>query len=143
METDTEMLQAFAEEVAGIKAKLKPITENIRTQYNQPKLYEQFGQTIDGIYGTAATLGFKEVAEYCRMMKAVTYKCSQSNNMYAMGQVKDMCMVAMAMLDKFADIIMKPEETKKFLYQMQKQRERAEEISKKLFGTISRTTTAA
>lgn len=141
METDPEILDEFSNEIIQIRNQLKPIMEKLRVSYEGPQFFEEFGQTIDRIYGTAATLGYKEVAEFCRSMKVITYKVSQSANLYAKGQVKDMCMVALALLEKFPAIVKNPEEVKKIQYTMQKERQKADEIARKHLGDIKRATT--
>jgi chemotaxis protein histidine kinase CheA len=143
MEVDQEMLAAFKEELKEITDLLFPISEKIRSNYSDGKNYEQFGQIIDRVYGTAATLGYKEIAEYCRSMKGITYKCSQSKLPHAMGQVKDLVLVGVQLLKKMDTAIQDPSQIKKIQYTMQKERERAEEMSRKLFGAIKRTSTAA
>ncbi len=136
IELDPEIAKAFCDEIIEIRNQLKPYIDQMRTDYSQAKPFEQFGLTIDRIYGTAATIGFKEVADYARALKWVSYKCSQSSNMYAKGQVKDMCMVAVALLEKFVTIIQKPNEVKKIQYTMQKEREKADEVTKKFLHDI-------
>ena len=142
IETDPEMLAAFSQEISQIRDELKPVAEVLRTQYleNLPS-FEKFGQIIDRIYGTAATFGFEQLAEYCRTLKGINYKCSQTKNSYAIGQVKDLDMVAMALLEKFVPIITDPTKVKQIQYTMQKERERAEEISRKFFATIASAST--
>ncbi len=138
METDPEMLDAFAEEILAIKAELDPIMLSMKAPEHNPALFEKFGQVIDRIYGTAATMGFMEVAAYCRTMKSISYKCSQSENSYAIGKVKVMCQNAYGLLEKFSKIIKNPTEVKKIQYSMQKDREAADALEKNLFSNIVR-----
>lgn len=142
LQNDPEMIAAFSEELQLIVNELTPVAESLRTNPNQPKLFEKFGQVIDRVYGTAATMGYKEIADYCRMMKSVTYKCSQSPNVYAQGQVRDLIMNAVQFMKKTQTIVQDPAQVKKIQYAMQKERERADELQRKLFNTIKRTSVA-
>ena len=143
MEVDKEILDSFAEELQMIIDQLSPLAEKIRVSYTDGPSFEKFGQVIDRIYGTAATMGFIEIAEYCKMMKAITYKCSQASNSYAMGQVKDLVLVAVPLLKQMRSSIHEPTQIRKIQYTMQKEREKAEDMSRKLFSKIRRTSTAA
>jgi hypothetical protein len=134
-ELDKEIQDAFAEEVKGISDRLMPLAEKIRANYmTQPQLFGEFGQIIDGIYGTAATLGYAEISAYCRSIKVITYKCSKSTNVYALGQVKDLVLGAAKFVQMMQAVIAEPEKVKKIQYLMQKDRERAEELTRKLFA---------
>ena len=134
-----EMMSVFRDELSVISGILEPIAEKLRINPNQPPLYQEFGQVIDRVYGTAATLGLKEVAEYCRSMKTLTYKCSQTHAVHSMSQVRDMVLVSVQLIKKVQQITNEPNQIKKIQYTLQKERERAEEISRKLLGAIKRT----
>lgn len=139
-QADLEMLQEFAREVSAIRDLLLPIVNTMRTNYSDPKAFENFGQVIDRIYGTAATMGYTQFAAYCLVLKSINYQSSQGKNLYAMGQVKELNLVAVALLEKFIPIIMNPAEVRKIQYTMQKETDRANELSRKFFGSITRKT---
>lgn len=138
MEQDPEMLEAFKEEILVIKNELQPIVEGLKASYDKGEPFEKFGQVIDRIYGTASTLGFMEMANYCRTIKSVSYKCSQSDNMYAKGIVKGLCINAFGYLDNFSKLIMKPTELRKIQYSMQKDCEAAMQLDKTVLADIKR-----
>lgn len=140
MEADSELLDAFAAELLEIKKELEPIMAVLKTDPNRPEPYERFAQCMNRIYGTASTLGYKEIGIYCDAINKICYKCSQTQNIYAMGQVKELCAVAFGLLEKFSTVIKNPTELRKVQYLMQKEGDRADLLSKRIFNTISRTT---
>ena len=136
MHADKELLEAFAQEIREISDILGPTAERLKIHYMaHPKLFEEFGQVIDRIYGTAATFELMEIANYCRAIKHVTYQCAQSDNTYARGQVKDLALGAVPIVKKMADVIHDPVQLKTIKFAMQKEQKRAEELSNRLFGT--------
>jgi hypothetical protein len=141
MEQDPEMLAAFEEEILMIKNELQPLVATLKTQYDKGELFEKFGQVIDRIYGTASTMGFMEMASYCRAVKSISYKCSQSDNMYAKGKVKDICVNAFGYLEKFSKVIKNPSEIRKIQYAMKKECDTAAQLEKTLFADIQRGST--
>lgn len=52
-----ELLSAFIEELDGIYPLLKKATDEVEKTLDSPAQFEAFGQVIDRLYGTAATLG--------------------------------------------------------------------------------------
>lgn len=87
---DKEMQDEFVKEVKQIKAELQVTVDKLTANWKQPTLYAEYGQKIDRIYGTAATLGFMEFANYTKAMKDMCYMCSNSSNELAQKKVLGM-----------------------------------------------------
>lgn len=62
---------------------------------------------------------------------------------YGMGDVKDLVVVAIPLLNKMLAAIHDPNQIKKIQYTLQKERQKAEDLGRKTFGMIKRTSTAA
>lgn len=133
------MLDAFVEEIKTIHSQLVLITnEQMKKKVFDGKLFEQYGQAIDRIYGTAMTLGFTELGKYTKAMKDVSYLCSQYNHETGQKKVLRMMIECNDILEKIPQCIYKAEEFKKhsrvFLVEMTK----AERLEKVEFQGISR-----
>ncbi len=87
MELDKEMRDDFVKEVKLLQRELKLIVNKLSDNWSQPELYSQFGKKIDGIYGTATTLGFEEFGQYAKAMKEICYMCSYSRQDIAQKKV--------------------------------------------------------
>lgn len=73
-----KLLEDFVDEIKIIQKDLTAIVDTQLRSVNMERvLFEKFGQLIDRIYGTAITLGFKEIGEYFFAIKKITYLSSQ------------------------------------------------------------------
>ncbi|MFN8369242.1 MAG: hypothetical protein U0T83_01320 [Bacteriovoracaceae bacterium] len=137
---DQEILQMFSDEIRAIEKELKVVIFGlIKSKLRDKSLFEKYGQIIDRVYGTAATLNFMEVADYCRMMKEITYKCSASDNEVGIQK----CMYLMLESLKYLEIIPKTvsdaEELKKIRYKMKLDLGRGENLTRSYFFSIKKT----
>lgn len=87
MSTDPELLKDFITEVGTLEAELNGVVASLRGNPDQPPLYGKFAQLIDRIYGTAGTLGFKDLAAYCGMLKKTCYACEKPEAKRAQAKV--------------------------------------------------------
>ena len=118
MGIDQDILEAFAEEIRAIEKALKIIVQGIiSAKLKAPQLFEEFGQVIDRIYGTAMTLEFVEVGEYCRSMKEITYKCSQSDSEKGMEKCMFMMLDCLKYLEAIPQCLNNMDELKKIKYE--------------------------
>ncbi len=143
METDKELLDDFVKELLTIDKALKSIVNKmIQTKLKDKSLFEQYGQTIDRVYGTAATLGFKELADYSKAMKDISYKCSQSENEKGIKKTTEMLIVCLKHLEVICKSIHQPEEIKKVRYLMNVEISKADRLCRSYFFSINRTSCA-
>lgn len=135
---DHELLSAFSEEIKKIKAEAVPIIDSLKRNPSQPVLIEKFGNAIDRIYGTAATMGFKELAEYARAIKTVCYKTAQSNNVYAYGAVKDLLWVCTQNFNRLESSVLDPKAMRQLRAPFTDERVKAEMLMRNLLNKIKR-----
>lgn len=141
---DKELLDAFSQEIEEIKKELIPCVNAIKSNPLASKTqFENFGQIIDRIYGTAATMGHKEFADYCRMMKTVSYKGSQTTNTYAQSKVKELIVVCMAQLEQFQKAIYNPKEIRRIRALLLTEQEKIASLLKTALGDIKRGSVAS
>lgn len=139
---DPELLDGLAEEITELQKEIKPIVDGMRENTNQPKGFEKFGQIIDRLYGTAATLGFEEIANYCRAMKAICYQCSQSDSEKGQRKVFDLMDNAVGYFEKLVASIHNPEEVKKVRYSLHVDQGKIDILQKGIFRSIDRQSVA-
>lgn len=76
-----ELITFFVDEVKELRSEMTGITSKlIQTKMQDRELFADFGQLVDRIYGTAATLGYKEIGDYTKAIKDVTYMAANSEN---------------------------------------------------------------
>ena len=139
MEVDKEILDGFVEEIRALEKVLKSIVQKmISSKLKDMKLFEQYGQTIDRVYGTAATLGFNELAEYTKSLKDLSYKCSQSDNEKGIRKTAEMLIHCLKYLDQICKGIHDAEELKKVRYLMSVDISKAEKLCRSYFFSINR-----
>lgn len=135
MNIDPEMVEAFSQELLEIKKELKAILEKLKLDYQNPPAFVPVSNIFDRIYGTAITLGYKEVGDYCKAVKDLALTTSKSHaQMHTLGQSKDTCFNAYLMLDSFANVIKNPTELKKIQYGMQGEIIKIQALEKKLLA---------
>ncbi len=109
IETDPELLEAFQEEISTIRKELDPIVKNLSEKYDQPDLFLTFSQIIDRIYGTAMTMGFKELGEYTGVLRNICRKCGHAKFPVAMLETTKMLKRCMENFDTLEKSIKDPE----------------------------------
>ena len=76
-----ELIGFFVDEVKELRTEMTNITSKlIQIKMEDVSLFADFGQLVDRIYGTAATLGYEEISEYTKAIKDVTYMAANSDN---------------------------------------------------------------
>ena len=139
MSADNEMLDIFVTEIKEIHALLTKITnEQMKKRVFDGKLFEQYGQAIDRIYGTAMTLGFTDLGKYTKAMKDVCYMCSQYNHEVVQKKVLRMMIECNDILVKIPECIYKTEEFKKYSRVFLVEVTKAERLGKVEFSSITR-----
>ncbi len=74
---NAEIIKEFQTEVLKISSE---VSNKLDGAKNNSAEYEGCGQAIDRIYGTAATLGFNEIANYAKALKESCYMGSASTS---------------------------------------------------------------
>lgn len=141
MGNDKELLQDFHDEILKIKVELagyisKMMTgkiENIDKSY-----FQKYGQAIDRIYGTAATLGFSDIASFCLAMKEVTYMASQSDNYMGHKKTIKMMIDSIALLEELTQCIFEPVKLKNYKNKIIMEVKRVERMNKQEFYSITK-----
>jgi chemotaxis protein histidine kinase CheA len=108
-----ELIDDFVSEIRVIHLDLKA---NVNTQLNaqklDKKLFENFGQLVDRIYGTAMTLGYTEIGKYFLAIKNISYLSSQCDREVGQKKALRMMMECVDNMDKICNSIYKKEELK-------------------------------
>ncbi len=139
MKIDKEILDDFVAEIKIIEKELKVIIDQIiQTKMEDATLFQKFGQVIDRIYGTAATLGFKEITDYTRCLKSICYMSGQSPNMKGREKVVRMMVNSLKYLNDLTLVIEKPEEIDKIKILLNQEIGRASLLEKKEFFGITK-----
>jgi chemotaxis protein histidine kinase CheA len=130
---DPEMLVDFVTEIKALEAELKVPVLSLKTNLDQPKMFEKFGQVIDRIYGTAATLGFAELATYCGTLKKTCYDCSAANNKRGQVRVLGLMETCLENLDALIKGVHDPEAQKKLTHVLHLECQKAKKLHEEVF----------
>lgn len=76
-----EVVDEFCDETNLLIDELEDILDSLEEDIEDSTLLETFGQKIDRIMGSAATLGADEIAKFCELGKIIGYKSSQAENL--------------------------------------------------------------
>lgn len=134
MEPDQELLDAFAEEVMSLKPKLKAAVDSLKTNVNQPEQFLNFAQVIDGVYGTAMTLGFKEIGEYTYALRMMCRKCGTLKVPRALPEVFKMMSRCIEHFDTLNASIKNPAELAKIKKEIGLETARANRMDAEMFA---------
>ncbi|OIQ15481.1 MAG: hypothetical protein BM556_17740 [Bacteriovorax sp. MedPE-SWde] len=136
-----EMTDVFVDEVKLIKVELSGyLTEMMKTKIDHVdrSFFEKFGQAVDRIYGTAATMGYSEIADYCKAIKDVTYMASRSDNMQGHKKVIRMMIECIQNLEEMCSWIYKPKEITLHKNKLIAEVRRAERLNKQEFYSVDK-----
>lgn len=141
MGLDKELLKDFQEEVLKIKGELSSyISAMMKTKIESVDVsyFGKYGQAIDRIYGTAATFGFKDIADYCLAMKEVTYMASQSTNVMGHKKTIKMMIESIALLEELSGSLEDEQKLKLYKNKIIMEVKRVERMNKQEFYSITR-----
>ncbi len=139
--TDKELLNMFVDEISTIRNELAGYVSNIMKGCENDLPSEEFkhyANAIDRIYGTAATVGMPEIADYCKAMKDVTYMASYSDNSQGKKKTLRMMIEAIQLLEHIAKCIFDSTQIKTIRNKMIAEVKRAERMSKQEFYNIDK-----
>jgi len=132
---DKDIFIDFVAEVQSLRKELNLISQQIiETKMEESDLFEKYGNIIDRIYGTAATIGLMDFANYAKALKDVCYMCPKSDNMSGRKQV-------VKLLIEFLDFVdmacrsnkLNDQEQYQFNVQMKKSLSKVQTLSQKEF----------
>lgn len=143
MNEQNELIDIFVGEIKTIHVELKKIVDaQLKTSKMDPALFEKFGQLVDRIYGTAMTMGYKEIGQYMFAMKNISYLSSQCDREVGQKKALRMMMECVDNIEKICLSVYKKEEllnlNRLFVVEMAK----AERLAKSDFQAITRRSVA-
>ena len=139
---DKELARDLVQTNKEIRKELTEIIESLQKDPSQLELYEQFGQIIDRIYGTVATIGMKNFAEYTKVIKQISYACSKSDSKQGRARVIGLLEGTIKNLVAFEEFITNPKKTDKlntFKLILKQEKARADNLLNKTFSHIKNT----
>ncbi len=143
MHGQKEIIDSFVAEMKEIHSQLKGIVEQqLKNAKMDLPLFENFGQLIDRLYGTAMTLGYTSVGQYFLAIKEVSYMSSQCNHVVGQKKALRMMIECTDNMEKICRCIHKKEELKSldrlFIVEIAK----VDRLSKTDFQSIKRKSVA-
>jgi len=141
MTDNKEMVDFFVEEINSLRAEMSiKVSKILQGKLGDLDLasFEDFGQMIDRIYGTAATLGYDEIATYTKHLKDVCYMASQTQNERGHRKVLQMMIECISLLEELKDCIYDKDQLYMFSRRMKVEGARAEKLGRAEFYSIDR-----
>ncbi|WP_372652189.1 hypothetical protein [Halobacteriovorax sp.] len=136
---DTEMLTFFVDEVKQIRNSMSlSISSLISTKLEDNSKFEEVGQMIDRVYGTAATLGLTEISEYTKAIKDVSYMASASENTSGKKKVVKFLIKYIELSDLICASIFDNKELIKINHQLNIEKSRANLLNQREFYSINK-----
>mgnify|MGYP000241725064 CR=1 FL=1 len=136
---DTDMKSFFVDEIKEIRRNMvDAISGLIDSKMEENKNFEQFGQLVDRIYGTAATLGLKEISEYMKAVKDVSYMASASENDAGKKKTVKFLIKYVELSDKICEAIYNEEELSKINHLLNAEKTRADLLNRKEFFSVQK-----
>lgn len=138
IEIDAELLQDLIPEIQQLSNELGQVVAELKKNSEQPALFEKFGQIIDRIYGTASTLGMKELASYCGTLKKTCYECAKANNTRANLRVLKLLETYLENVAGLIGAITNPEAAKTLNFTLHLEEQKAKKIHEEIFQFIKK-----
>lgn len=133
MKIDNEMLEIFVDEMGELKYELLPVYERLKIDKQQPELFLKFSQVVDRIYGTATTMGFKELGEYFGAVRNTCRKCGNSKIPRAMPEVFKVVKNCMDDFDNFRDAFQNQQKLPALMTKIKNEIIKIEKLDKEIF----------
>ncbi|WP_127714049.1 hypothetical protein [Halobacteriovorax sp. HLS] len=136
---DNEMKTFFVDEIKEIRKNMTmAISSLIESKMENNSGFETFGQLVDRIYGTAATLGLKEISEYMKAVKDVSYMASASENESGKKKTVKFLIKYVELSDQICEAIYNTEELAKINRLLNVEKSRAELLNRKEFFSVQK-----
>lgn len=141
MAVDKELVDDFCNEIVLIKGELSGYIANMikpKMEQVDPIYFSKYGNAIDRIYGTAATLGYTDIASYCLAMKEVTYMASQSDSELGRKKTIKMMIESVALLEELINAIYDQSKLKLYKNKIIMEVKRVERMNRQEFYSITK-----
>lgn len=136
---DNEMLKFFVDEIKEIRNSMSiSISSLINTQLEDGSKFEEVGQMIDRVYGTAATLGLIEISEYTKAIKDVSYMASASQNQSGKKKVVRFLIKYIELSDLICASIFDKNELIKINHQLNIEKSKANLLNQREFFSVNK-----
>ncbi|MDD0852196.1 hypothetical protein HBN50_03765 [Halobacteriovorax sp. GB3] len=136
---DKEMLESFVCEIKDIRKEMVDSIDGLIQSKMANKIqFEVFGQLVDRIYGTAATLGFSEIASYTKSIKDVSYMASSSENERGCKKTLRMLIKYIELSDKICESIFDKEELKLINHTLNLEKSRVDLLNRREFFSVDK-----
>ncbi|WP_290732340.1 hypothetical protein [Halobacteriovorax sp. JY17] len=136
---DTEMLTFFVDEIKQIRNSMTvSISSLIETKLADSSKFEEVGQMVDRIYGTAATLGLTEISEYTKAVKDVSYMASASENEAGKKKVLKFLIKYVELSDLICESIFDKKELSKINLQLKIEKSKANLLNQREFFSVQK-----
>lgn len=133
------MLDEFVAEMTEINREMSiKISKLIETKMESTTDFESLGQMVDRIYGTAATLGFKHIAEYTLALKEIAYMASDSNNETGKKKTIKMFITYMDLSKRICEVIYDEKNLAELTFMIKQEVSRAELLNRKEFYSVKK-----
>ena len=134
---DSEMKKFFVDEVKEIRKDMTDvISKIIESKMSVNEEFAKFGQLVDRIYGTAATLGLNEIGDYMKAAKDISYMASASDNEVGKKKTVKFLIKYVELSDQICEAIFVDEKLLKINQLLNTERKVAEVISNREFFNI-------
>src|SRR3989339_348193 len=120
----------------SMRISLGKIVEQLGLNIERPKLFEQFGQQIDAIYGVLSMINVPIFAEYTLKMKEMCYKCSRSDSEKGRKKSLELMKAGVSFLGVLVEKISNPEELEKINFQVNLDLKKIERTTIQYFNNI-------
>ncbi|PIK16256.1 MAG: hypothetical protein CES88_05835 [Halobacteriovorax sp. JY17] len=133
------MLTFFVDEIKQIRNSMTvSISSLIETKLADSSKFEEVGQMVDRIYGTAATLGLTEISEYTKAVKDVSYMASASENEAGKKKVLKFLIKYVELSDLICESIFDKKELSKINLQLKIEKSKANLLNQREFFSVQK-----
>lgn len=133
---DQSLIRDFIMQTESMRISLGKIVEQLGLNIERPKLFEQFGQQIDAIYGVLSMINVPIFAEYTLKMKEMCYKCSRSDSEKGRKKSLELMKAGVSFLGVLVEKISNPEELEKINFQVNLDLKKIERTTIQYFNNI-------
>ena len=134
---DSEMITFFVDEIKEIKQSMvNSISSLIETKLEDSSKFEEAGQMVDRIYGTAATLGYNELSGYTKALKEVSYMASLSQSEEGRAKALKFLIRYVELSDKICASFLSQDELKSVTHELNHATSEAALLSQNEFHNI-------
>lgn len=134
MEIDSELLEAFIKEISDLNAEILHVLKSLNENLSQPEEFLKFSNIIDRIYGTAATLGYIELGDYCLKLKTISRQAGNSQIQRSYGPVMKLMLNYTSTFKLLKESLEDPKKVKEFSKLVAMDIKKMENLEKEVFA---------